>query len=122
MKKRLMLIFIFILILSTGCTEQSTERIDTMEKRIADLEQQVSDQSTSIYLLEKKNDDKGVLIVSDNMGYSKVGDYLVAISDVEEYLDGCKVYLKIGNPNNVIYRGYTIEARYGRVFDDYFTE
>lgn len=127
MKKGLMLIFIFILILSTGCMEQSTEKIDTMEKRIADLEQQVSDQSLKttileemiteqvfkVYMLEEGASKRAVLDPTDNSGYSVSGDFLILISDAEEYLDGCKVYLKIGNPNNAIYKGYTIKARYG---------
>lgn len=39
------------------------------------------------------------------------------ISEVEEYLDGVKVYLTIGNPNYAKYSGVTIKARYGTKFD-----
>lgn len=129
MKKRLFLIVIIILILiiNTGCTDQLTEKMDEMEKKILKLEQEILGQNSIIfkleesivdlsiknYMMEETSSKKAILDPTSGSGYSLAGDFLVLISNVEEYLDGCKVYLQIGNPNNAVYSGYNINARYG---------
>lgn len=116
-----------LLIFMTGCSNQPTGEINQLEVEIKNLEQLISDQneritsledmimdqSFKIYLLEEGTSKKAVLDPSEGSGYSKSGEFLVSISNIEEYLDGCKVYLQVGNPNNAIYSGYTIKARYG---------
>jgi hypothetical protein len=105
----------------TGCSAQPTEtvikdleqKISDQNSRIAKLEEMVVEQSFKIYLLEEDSSNKAILDPTGSSGYSKTGNFLVSISNIEEYLDGCKVYLEVGNPHNALYSGYTINARYG---------
>lgn len=130
-KTWLLLSTLLILYFVTSCSAQpvSTEiqtTIDNLNERVSELElkqstinvlqERVSDLEIKIIMLENSSSDVAYLDPTSD-GYSKSGEFLVLISKVEEYLDGVKVYLTIGNPNNATYNGFTIKARYGTKYD-----
>jgi hypothetical protein len=110
----LVLVIIFNLFFTTGCT---TQPVNTeMQTTINTLQEKVSELELKIIMLEGNLSNVAYLDPTSE-GYSNSGDFLVLISEVEEYLDGVKVYLTIGNPNYAKYSGVTIKARYGTKFD-----
>lgn len=119
MKKKSILILIFILIVCTGCSSQPTItniEFNEMQTTINGLRQQVLDQGMKIYMLEQLLSNTATLDPLSE-GYSKSGEFLVAISKVEEYLDGLKVYLEIGNPTYAKHRMSAINVKYGSKYD-----
>ncbi len=110
----LALVVIFILFFTSGC---ATQPVNTeMQTTINSLQEKVYELELKIIMLEGNLSNVAHLDPTSE-GYSNSGDFLVLISEVEEYLDGVKVYLTIGNPNYAKYSGVTIKARYGTKFD-----
>ncbi len=110
----LALVVIFILFFTSGC---ATQPVNTeMQTTINSLQEKVYELELKIIMLEGNLSNVAHLDPTSE-GYSNSGDFLVLISEVEGYLDGVKVYLRIGNPNYAKYSGVTIKARYGTKFD-----
>lgn len=89
---------------------------------LRDLKEQVSTLEKKVFMLEASKDahttaefnptgNKGYQRVDGNVGY-----FLVSLENVEPYLDGQKVTLLIGNPNNVVFNGFKLKVKWGLRF------
>lgn len=89
-----------------------------------DLSKQVAELQRKVWRLEVEKDlySTANFDPTDSKGYGRVdaniGTFLVTLDNVEPYLDGQKVTLKIGNPNNMRFIGFKVKATWGMRFPD----
>lgn len=70
--------------------------------------------------LDMKRYEKASFDLSDAKGYGRIdssgGLFFITIENVEKYLDGYKINLRIGNPQNCTYRGFELKTEWNKPF------
>jgi hypothetical protein len=93
--------------------------LDSLKKEIHELKAtlaKVQELQTKVESLESSNQQYRIAWFDPTAAQSfgrvdaNVGYFLIALERVEPYLDGQKVTLLIGNPNNVTFQGFEINA------------
>lgn len=90
--------------------EQLKDRINKLQARVFALEAGAQEHSSAWF---DPTGDRSYQRVD-----SSVGQFLVVLDHVEPYLDGQRVTLLIGNPNNATFAGMKIKASWSRRIPD----
>jgi uncharacterized coiled-coil protein SlyX len=82
----------------------------------------ISNLSVQVFYLNLKSDNtEGIFDAANSTGFSRInthsGFFLVALKDVEPYLDGYKVNLDVGNPLAATYKNLKFQVSWGKKFD-----
>lgn len=122
---------IAFLVLTTGCgggnaqpqvAPQKSRADEQLTQKLADLEKQVSQLQTDLFMASLKGPQEMVWFdPQDDKAYQSVngpaGPILVILEKVEPYLDGFTVQMRLGNPTSAGYTGLSATAKWGRKYD-----
>jgi ABC-type antimicrobial peptide transport system permease subunit len=110
-------------------TQTELDKISTVETKVNDLNTKVEDADKRITDIAVKNIEldfnikkyeKATFDLSNATGYSRIdsngGIFFIIVENVEKYLDGYKINLRIGNPQNCTYNGFELEAEWNKPF------
>lgn len=120
-------VYFSAVLLVTGCllccggSAEIEKRISALESSRDELSSQVLKANLKVSFLELRlkflaNEEEGSLDPAEK-GFAVVkannGHFLVTCDDVAPYGDGQKVTIRIANPYNMTFNGFSIAARYG---------
>jgi Protein of unknown function (DUF3251) len=123
-----------VAILFSACERppEAVPRMDALEEKIRDLEQRVNSQEHETSELNhrvfmnyldfreriEELKEKKAAINPSSTGYSFLdtggGVLLVSCEGAEQYLDGHRIKLRIGNPLNMRFSGFKLKFKFGR--------
>ena len=100
-------------------TLRNTVALDNSKPSIAKLETDVQGlQNGLMSLIHDANAEKRTILDPTVKGYGFVdttaGRLVIACEGAEQYLDGHKMMLRIGNPFTMTFTGFTVSARFGK--------
>lgn len=134
LSKTPMTIAIIALMLSLGTllfviftnNQQSNISTNSILTRINDLDVKNREQAIDIMLLKfEVNKYSSCVLDPTQLGpfqmiFTSCGMFFVSLQNVEPYLNGVKIHLRIGNPMMASYNGATLKIKYGNVCDPNF--
>lgn len=120
MAKRCFLALLVALIVLASAIIPGCSSADRSE--IEDLKNEVSELRATVGRMEvDAKRYKTAKLDPTSKGYTRLdtdgGYFFVALDGVNQYLDGYKLDLRIGNPAFVTYNGFKIKVRWGRPWD-----
>lgn len=113
-------------VLVAACSQGGSSSVGAAVESAANTKYEISELSTKVTQLESK-----VMVLEfqqnpyqtatfdpgDAKGYQRidanVGTFLMTLDNVEPYLDGQKITLLIGNPNNMNFSGFKMKVKWG---------
>ncbi len=123
MHKNILLPIIVSLIFFSGCIENKNnkleQQINELNKKIDSLNSEIKKLDGKLFLLTYDfNAYKNVVLNLSEKGYQRIdtdnGYFLLAVEDVMPYLDGYKLFFRIGNPSSATYKGFTLKGEMGQ--------
>jgi hypothetical protein len=94
-------------------TDWNTIETQVLNDRISKLEERVLSLETAQEMYRSVS-----LRVSNPGGFQRLdtddGTFLIALKDVQPYLNGFRVALAIGNPTSADYKGFELNAKWGK--------
>lgn len=92
-------------------------QLEDIGKRLDEMERRLSSVDIDISILKVKPYLTATFDPTTKEGYSRldtnVGTFLIAVQDVQPYLDGVKVRLEIGNIQSTTFNGFAVNGKYG---------
>lgn len=110
---------------NTSSTRAAIESSAALTSEVTELKKKVSDLELKVTILEYSQDPNKTATIdpADTKGYQRidanVGTFLVAVENVEPYLDGQRITLLIGNPNNLNFSGFQLKVKWGKRMPDF---
>jgi hypothetical protein len=97
-------------------------QVDGLRKEIDELKKTISDVSVRAISLEmQQNAHKNVGLDLTSHNFERVdtdlGFFLVSVREADQYLDGYRVLLDVGNPSYATYNGMKITVKWNRSYD-----
>lgn len=136
LKMKVFTIVLPILLVLTGCnltpsSQINDQKIKELEEKITMLEEKVNMldklEGKIIVLEEKVNmlnkivatyESGGAILSPEEKGYSvarsSAGYFFISLDNIEQYLDGYKIYIMIGNPSNATFNGFKLKVVWGK--------
>lgn len=97
----------------------AVESAANTKNEIGELSTKITQLETKVMMLEFQQNpyQTATFDPGDSKGYQRidanVGTFLMTLENVEPYLDGQKITLLIGNPNNINFSGFKLKVKWG---------
>ena len=104
---------------AAGRPSDATSQITSLEKTVRSLETRL--QIDELLLQQKQDRAESVQLDPSSRNFSRIdsdsSSFLVMVEDATPYLDGYRVKLKIGNPNDADFLNVKVKVRWSKSYD-----
>ena len=102
--------------------ENITEKDSLLTYKINMLEKEVESNADAIFGLEIRDTmNETIVLDSSTKGYNRIdteyGYFLISLEEIKPYLDGYKLILDIGNPSTILFKGFKLNAKWGKAYN-----